>query len=106
MRHPMQPVVIFKESDERIARFQQNKIIRWLCDSGKLDLNEIASMPFDEDDFMQIAMLLGYSVSGFGDLSYADPEFVARADQIVERLMERFYPCQPSGPESSAFAWD
>ncbi|MGO9682203.1 MAG: hypothetical protein ACLPTZ_06345 [Beijerinckiaceae bacterium] len=87
MKHPIQPVVLVGESDGKIARFQQNKIVRWLCDSGRLNLNEIAIMPFDDDDRMQIAMLLGYSVSGFGDLSYADPVIVSEADQEVEKLL-------------------
>ncbi len=87
MKHPIQPVVLVGESDGKIARFQQNKIVRWLCDSGRLNLNEIAIMPFDDDDRMQIAMLLGYSVGGFGDLSYADPVIVSEADQEVEKLL-------------------
>ncbi len=84
--HPMQPI----ELDEHgTPRFRENKIIRWLVDSGKLNLNEIGLMPFSREDQMQIAQLIGYSVSGFGDLSYADPDIVAKADEIAASLIER-----------------
>jgi hypothetical protein len=83
-KHPMQPIAL----DERgVARFKENAIIQWLFETGKLNLNEIALMRFDDEDRMQLAQLLGYSVSGFGDLSYADPEVVAAADKIVEEMI-------------------
>ena len=87
MKHPIQPVVLVGESDGKIARFQPNKIVQYLFKTGRLNLNEIACLGFDDDDHMQIAMLLGYSVSGFGDLSYADPVIVSEADQEVEKLL-------------------
>lgn len=71
MRHPQQPVA---NDGTGVWRFKANKIIRYLCDSGKLNLNEIAIMPFPAEDRMQIAQLLGYSVSGYGDLSYVTDE--------------------------------
>ena len=36
---------------------------------------------------MQLAQLIGYSVSGFGDLSYADRDVVRRADRKTEKLI-------------------
>ena len=84
MKHPMQPI----ERDEQgTIRFRPNKIIRYLCDAGKIDLNALAIMPFENDDMMQLMQLLGYSVSGFGDLSFADPEVVAEADRLAEELL-------------------
>lgn len=85
MTQPMQPIVIGKNGT---VRFQANAIVCWLCDSGKLNLNEIAIMPFSDDDHMQIAQLLGYSVSGFGDLPYATAEVVEAADKIAEGLLK------------------
>ncbi len=84
MKHPMQPIVLAKDG---VARFQANAIIQWMVDSGKLDLNQIATMfQFDDDDRMQLAQLLGYSVSGFGDLSYADPAIVSQADEAAQKI--------------------
>lgn len=84
MKHPMQPIDV----DERgVARFRSNKIVEWLFDSGRLDLNAISTMSFDDADRMQIAQLLGYSVAGFGDLPYADPAIVAAADDVVGQLL-------------------
>lgn len=88
LKHPMQPIYLDKHGT---ARFHPNKIIQWLFETGKLDLNLIATMPmkFSRDDQMQIAQLLGYSVSGFGGLSYASREVVAAADLEVEKLLPR-----------------
>lgn len=89
MRHPMQPIVM---AEDKVVRFQPNKIIKWLLDTGKIDLNLIAIAAaeyraFDNDDQMQLAMLIGYSVSGFGDLDYADPAVVSEADAIAEKIV-------------------
>ena len=88
-KHPMQPL----EYDSRgVIRFKRNKIIDWLFYAGKLDLNQIAILAcdkkngFTKDDQMQLAQLLGYSVSGFGDLPYADPKVVAEADEKALKL--------------------
>ncbi len=50
VKHPVQPVVM----KDGVARFKSNAIVRALLDTGKLDMNDI----------------VGYSLSGFGDLSY------------------------------------
>lgn len=82
--HPMQPLIL---DDGGVVRFKENAIITHLFETGALDLNEIATMPFSAEDRMQVAQLLGYSVSGFGDLSYADHEVVALADADAMRLI-------------------
>jgi hypothetical protein len=85
--HPMQPVEL---DSQGVARFKANKIVRhlldWASDRG-MNLNDIARMPFDAEDRMQLAQLIGYSVSGYGDLSYASRESVAIADELVEKLL-------------------
>jgi hypothetical protein len=83
MKHPMQPIVFINS----VARFQANEIIQWLFNNGKINLNDIALMNFSNEDRMQLDQLLGYSVSGFGDLEYADDEVVRLADAEVERLI-------------------
>ena len=63
----MQPVYL---DDNGTARFKENQIISYLFRTGKLDLNELAVIPFHDEDRVQLAQLLGYTVSGAGDLSY------------------------------------
>ena len=42
-----------------------------------------------KEDHEQLAQLIGYSVSGAGDLSYMDRKLIAKADSIVENMMKR-----------------
>ena len=60
-KHPMQPVVV---DDQGTHRFKANSIVRWLLDHGPFDLNDIARGDFPEEDYAQLMMLIGYSVSG------------------------------------------
>jgi hypothetical protein len=86
-KHPMQPVQI---CDDGVARFQPNAIVRFLVDWAAprgMSLNDLAILPFDKEDRSQLAQLIGYSVSGFGDLSYADSEHVQAADDAAEKLL-------------------
>lgn len=83
--HPMQPV----EWVNKVIRFKENKIIDHLFRTGKIDLNELAGIPFPPEDRMQLAQLLGYSVSGYGDLSYVTPENLAEADAKAEILRQQ-----------------
>lgn len=81
-RHPMQPIVMVG----KVARFKENKIVRMLLDTHpNMDLNKIACMSFSRADRNQLAQLIGYSVSGFGDLGYSFPSDVAEADAEVEQ---------------------
>lgn len=80
---PMQPIEL---DDQGVARFRRNKIIDWLYRQGKIDLNEIATKQFPAEDQMQFAQLIGYSVSGYGDLSYASRKSIAKADRKVAKL--------------------
>ena len=83
-KHPMQPVEI---DDHGVARFKVNKIVRLLLDAGPLDLNKLACMNFSDEDRAQLAQLIGYSVSGYGDLSYARQ--VGKADRRVKKLVKK-----------------
>jgi hypothetical protein len=84
---PMQPII---KDNHGVFRFQENKIISMLCDAGQLDLNYIAGQCIEKKiprvDQMQFWQMLGYSVSGFGDLSFASKDMVAAADEIVTQL--------------------
>jgi len=84
--HPMQPIVL---DEHGRPRFKQNAIVRFLLDfsQGKgIGMNELAMMPFSPEDRVHFAQLIGYTVSGFGELSYADPEVVSKADAEAELL--------------------
>ena len=82
-KHPMQPI----EYDEvGVVRFKSNAIIARLWADGVIDLNALARMDFTDEDRMQLAQLLGYSVSGFGDLPYAKKKIVRKADRIAAAL--------------------
>lgn len=83
-KHPMQPVVW---DDHDVIRFKRNDIVRFLLDNGGYDLNRLTSMPFSTDDWTQFMQLIGYSVSGAGDLSILDPAIIERADEEAARLV-------------------
>lgn len=90
-RHPMQQIV---RASDGVIRFRENAIVRALLDEatarGGLDLNKIAigvgTGQFSVEDEIQLAQLIGYSVSGFGDLSYAPRDIVRRADRKAEEI--------------------
>lgn len=81
MKHPLQPI----ELDERgIARFKSNAIVCYLLDNGKTGMNELALMPFSQEDREQFAQLIGYSLCGFGELSYVSDETYEDADKAFQ----------------------
>ena len=77
--HPIQPLA----PDEHGAlRFKQNKIVRHLLDWAKEKghgLNELATLDFPQEDWEQFAQLIGYSLSGFQELSYVTGDTIAAA---------------------------
>lgn len=71
MGQPIQPLY----TDEHgTTRFRENKIVQYLLDNGGIDMNRLAVVDFPRDDREQFAQLIGYSLSGFGSLSYATDE--------------------------------
>ena len=77
---PQHPVQRLYKDDSGIIRFRENAIVRFLLDAGPFNLNQIALMPFEKDDREQFAQLIGYSLSGFGELSYVSTETFERAE--------------------------
>lgn len=76
MNHPIQPL----ETDEQHSfRFKQNKIVSYLLDNGGIDMNALAMLDFSVEDREQFAQLIGYSLSGFGELSYVRADTYAVA---------------------------
>jgi len=80
-KHPSQPVY-FDHHD--VLRFKKNKIVEYLLDNGAIDLNMIASLDFSIDDRRQFAQLIGYSVSGYSELSYSNQDEVDAIYMSVE----------------------
>jgi len=99
-KHPMQPIVMVGN----VIRFKQNAIVRYLLDNGGIDLNKIAVQGFSDEDQMQFAQLIGYSVSGYGDLNYASAESVAAADEIAAALCDQ-KAAIPAHAEITAGPW-
>lgn len=85
-RHPIQPLVF---DPNGILRFKENAIVRTLLETSPLNLNTIASMPFSDEDREQLAQLIGYSLSGFGELSYVKDATYALAEAAAEPLRRR-----------------
>lgn len=70
------------EWDGDVQRFKANGVLKYLFERGALDLNELARIyhtkkPFSQRDYAEFNMMLGYSVSGWCDLSsFHDMEVV------------------------------
>ncbi len=76
---PMQPLVMDAHGT---LRFKENPIVRKLLDYAAepgYGLNEIARAQFDAEDQMQLAQLIGCSLSGYGTLSYVTDKSYDRA---------------------------
>ncbi len=77
-KHPIQPI----EADEHgRMRFKENKIISDAVAEERIDLNAIARRGYSDEDRAQLSMLIGYSVSGFGELSHVPRDLVALVDE-------------------------
>ena len=85
-RHPMQPIV---RDESGTYRFKQNAIVRALLDRGPIDMNVLARDQCSDQDREQFAQLIGYSVDGFCDLSYASDLFKCAALGEVENRERR-----------------
>lgn len=85
MKHPMQKVY---RDEQRVIRFQPNRIVQALLDNGPFDMNKLAMLDFPRADREQFAQLIGYSVSGFSSLDYVSDKAITKADAKVKKLLE------------------
>lgn len=81
IQHPMQP--IFTDGNG-VRRFKPNAIISHLFEVGVINLNKLAMLDFSNEDRQQFAQLLGYSVSGYSDLSYVDSYAYSRISSTTQ----------------------
>ena len=67
---PMQPIA---RDAQGVVRFRANAVVSHMLDHGGIDLTDlrIALHEAPREDWAQFAQLIGYSVSGYGSLSYA-----------------------------------
>lgn len=82
---PMQPVV---KDTRGVHRFLENKCVNDLLEHGTrtgFGLNQMAAREYSDEDRMQLAQLIGYSVSGYGSLSYVSD---ASYDKAVEAMRD------------------
>ena len=85
-RHPIQPLV---KDPHGVVRFKANGIVRFLLDNGGHDLNDLACRSFSTEDHEQFAQLIGYSLSGFGELGYVSDETYNTAERMGNGTDER-----------------
>lgn len=85
MKRPIQPLYLDKDGR---PRFLSNKIVEHLLglcqEHGLCDMNKLAMIDFSQDDREQFAQLIGYSLDGFGELSYVGDETYSAASQMYE----------------------
>lgn len=84
VKQPIQPLVTDQYGT---LRFKKNTIVRYLLDNGGINLNDLARIEFSQDDRQHFAQLIGYSLSGYGDLSYADDATFEAATAMAEQGM-------------------
>lgn len=87
IKHPIQPL----EKKDGILRFKENAIVCYLLNHARehgCGLNEIACMNFSKEDHMQLAQLIGYSLSGYSELSYVDDDNYGAAEKMAEGKSE------------------
>ena len=81
---PMQSIVI---DEHGVHRFRENSLVRYLLDAGGLTLNDLAMLPsIPGEDREQLAQLIGYSISGFAELSYVRDETYEKAMKASDKL--------------------
>ena len=81
--HPVQDIYI---DHYGTLRFKTNKIVEFLLDNGGYDMNKLAMIDFSDEDRIQFAQLIGYSVSGFGTLSYVSDEAWSSTSDVVDEF--------------------
>lgn len=93
MKNPIQPLA---KDEQGVLRSKANALVNALLEHGQatgLGLNELAcKYPGAEhaDDWQQLAQLIGYSLSGYGELGYvSDDAYGAAAAMADEGLSEK-----------------
>jgi hypothetical protein len=83
---PLQP--IYRDC-VGIERFQPNLIVVYLLEVARgvgVDLNTLGMRDFPQEDREQFAQLIGYTLSGFSELSYVSDETYARVEEAAKEI--------------------
>lgn len=96
--YSFKPQTIFVD-DHGTARFAPNRIVNDMLEAVRggvrMDMNSIAcNDKYSDEERMQFAQLIGYSVSSYGDLSYVSDASVRKADKIVEKMSAAIGACE------------
>ena len=83
MNHPIQPLET-AEGDR--PRFKKNTIVDFLV--AGFGLNNLIDRNFPMEDWEQLAQLIGYSLSGFSELSYVRDETYETACRMLDGATE------------------
>ena len=65
--------------------------------AGRLDLNELYTLSFSRADREQFAQLMGYSISGYHELSYVSDLSAAEASLLAEKVLPGAGGCRDQG---------
>lgn len=65
--------------------------------AGRLDLNGLYTMRFPQEDREQFAQLMGYSISGYHELSYVSDLSAAEASHLAEKILPGAGGCRDQG---------
>ncbi len=88
---PLQPLDLSPfRGGIQVPRFRSNAIVDKLLEDGPFDMNAIALWDVPDEDREQFAMLIGYSISGFAELSYVREETVKRAGKVARERLPDF----------------
>lgn len=93
VRNPLQPIIV----DDTRAKFKDNEIVRDLLDFASergMDLNTIAMGDYSQDDQEQFAQLIGYSLTGFHELSYVSDKTALKASKLARKINENYGGCR------------
>jgi len=89
-KHPIQPFII---DSQGVLRFKKNKIVDFLLDNGGIDLNRLwrlwGSGLFPIEDMEQFYQLIGYSISGFNEMSNFTDETVNQINKLADEFRQQ-----------------
>lgn len=86
---PLQPLYIDKH---KVVRFRENKVLEALREAAAqrgFTLNDLAVMDLPREDWQQFAQLIGYSLSGYSELSYVTDKAYERAAKAAPKIPRR-----------------
>jgi hypothetical protein len=93
----MQPLVT---DDNNVIRFRENTLVRKLLDEAQkrgYGLNQLAGRDFPQEDWEQFYQLIGYSLSGYHELSLVSDASCAEATNAAKLLDSEAGGCRDDG---------